>query len=307
VIDEGMQEQAAAYALGALDPEQASEFEVSLRVDPELRALVRELRSVTEALAGTAPALEPSAAVKARLLAEIDRHNRPAAPAVPGARPAGAGAIAPAGTPPVAPPVAPLRAPASAPTRMPGSSASPGQPGRPWIPWALAAGLALVSLTFLWQSTRLRAQLGVQATRINELTAGAELARAETAELRQVVAKLRDSNRLASFRVALLDSLAASPTTIAVSVWDNDRQDGVFIVRNLKPLPSDKDYQLWIIDPKYPSPVDAGVFQVDAKGNARQGFRAKLPIQAANQFAVTIEQKGGAAVANSKSMVLAGS
>jgi len=302
VIDEGMQEQAAAYALGALEPEQASEFEVSLRVDPALRALVRELRSVTEALAGTAPALEPSAAVKARLLAEIDRHIRPVAPRAPGERPAGAGAIAPASTPPVEP----LRAPTSAPTRVP-VSASPGRPGRPWIPWVLAAALALLSLAFLWQSTRLRAQLAVQATRINELTASAELARAESAELRQVVAKLRDSNRLASFRVALLDSLAASPTTIAVSVWDNDRQDGVFIVRNLKPLPSDKDYQLWIIDPKYPSPVDAGVFQVDAKGNARQGFRAKLPIQAANQFAVTIEQKGGAAVANSKAMVLAGS
>ena len=101
--------------------------------------------------------------------------------------------------------------------------------------------------------------------------------------------------------------LAASPKAIAVSVWDNDRQNGVFIVRNLKPLPSDKDYQLWIIDPKYPSPVDAGVFQVDAKGNVRQDFRAKMPIQTANQFAVTIEQKGGAAVPNTKAMVLAGS
>ena len=165
-----------------------------------------------------------------------------------------------------------------------------------------------MSLAFLWQSAGLRSQLAAQANRINELTASAELARSETSDLRQAVAKLRESNRLASFRIALLDSLlAASPKTIAVSVWDNERQDGVFIVRNLKPLPSDKDYQLWIIDPKYPSPVDAGVFQVDAKGNVRRDFRAKLPIQAANQFAVTIEQKGGAAVPNTKAMVLAGS
>src|SRR5450631_2588406 len=77
-----MQEQAAAYALGALDAEEAHAFEVSLRVDPELRALVRELRSVTEALAGTAPALEPPAAVKARLLLEIDpQSRRPSSPA----------------------------------------------------------------------------------------------------------------------------------------------------------------------------------------------------------------------------------
>ena len=278
MIDETMQERAAAYALGALDENESKAFEGVLRGDPELRALVRELRSVTEALAGTAPALEPPAAVKARLLLEIDERRPPAAKRVQDL---------PIGAPPVAPAAAPARA---------------------WIPWAVAAAMAIVSLAFYWQSASLRAQLAAQAGHINELMANAELARAESADLRQTVAKLRESNRLASFRIALLDSLlAAAPKTVAVSVWDNDRQDGVFIVRNLKPLPSDKDYQLWIIDPKYPSPVDAGVFQVDAKGNVREDFRAKLPIQTANQFAVTIERKGGATVPNTKEMVLAGS
>jgi anti-sigma-K factor RskA len=72
VIDETMQERAAAYALGALDENETKAFEGALRVDPELRTLVRELRSVAEALAGTAPALEPPAAVKARVLLDID-------------------------------------------------------------------------------------------------------------------------------------------------------------------------------------------------------------------------------------------
>ena len=290
MIDEGVQEQAAAYALGALDADEMKTFEVSLRVDPELRALVSELRSVTEALAGSVPALEPPAAVKAQLLLIIDP-QRPSAPKAVRDRPISAPASAPAG------------APASGPIAVPVS-----RPAKLWIPWAIAAALAVLSVAFLWQSAGLRSQLAAQANRINELTTSAELARTESADLRLAVAKLRESNRLAKFRIALLDSLlAASPKAIAVSVWDNERQDGVFIVRNLKPLPSDKDYQLWIIDPKYPSPVDAGVFQVDAKGNVRRDFRAKLPIQAANQFAVTIEQKGGAAVPNTKAMVLAGS
>ena len=290
MIDEGMQEQAAAYALGALNADELQAFEVSLRVDPELRALVRELRSVTEALAGTVPALEPPAAVKERLLLEIDPQQAPGpktTQAQPPRRALGG---------PVEPPVS---QPVSAPGR---------RPAQAWIPWAVAAAMALLSVAFLWQSTSLRSQLAAQAGRINELTTSAELAHAESAELRLTVAKLRETNRLASFRIALLDSLlAGAPTAIAVSVWDNERQDGVFIVRNLKPLPSDKDYQLWIIDPKYPSPVDAGVFQVNAKGDVREDFRAKLPIQAANQFAVTIERKGGAAVPNTKAMVLAGS
>ena len=295
MIDETMQERAAAYALGALDENEAKAFEGALRVDPELRALVRELRSVAEALAGTAPALEPPAAVKARVLLEIDEH-----------RPAGAKRVP---EPPIATrtvtPIGTIGATGTTGTTL---GAPPAAQGRAWIPWAVAAAMALVSLGFYWQSAGLRSQLAAQAGHINELMASAELARAESADLRQTVAKLRESNRLASFRIALLDSLlAASPKTIAVSVWDNERQDGVFIVRNLKPLPSDKDYQLWIIDPKYPSPVDAGVFQVDAKGNVHEDFRAKLPIQTANQFAVTIERKGGAAVPNTKEMVLAGS
>jgi anti-sigma-K factor RskA len=275
VIDEGLQEQAAAYALGALDAAEVPAFEDALRVDPELRALVRELRSVTEALAGTAPALEPSATVRERLLLEIDRRAHAGVPAgVPG------GVVA-------------------APTR---------QPATPWLAWALAAGLAVVAVGALWQSAGLRRQLAAQAARIHELTVAAALARSETDDLRLAVARLRESNRIANFRIALLDSmLAADPKAVAVSVWDNDRQDGVFIVRNLAPLPGDKDYQLWIIDPKYPSPVDAGVFQVDAKGNVRADFRAKLPIEAANQFAVTIEHKGGAPVPNTKAIVLAGS
>jgi len=273
VIDEAMQEQAAAYALGALDGPERQAFEAALRVDPELRALVHELSSVTEALAGMAPALQPSAAIRERLLLEIDQR-----------RPTGAAAAHD--------------------LPVPAAAVSPG----PWIPWAVAAALALVAAGAVWQSAGLRTQLAAQASRINELTISAELARTESSDLRLTVAKLRESNRVANFRIALLDSLlAAAPKTIAVSVWDNERQDGVFIVRNLSPLPSDKDYQLWIIDPKYPSPVDAGVFQVDAKGNVRADFRAKLPIQAANQFAVTIERKGGAAVPNTKAMVLAGS
>jgi anti-sigma-K factor RskA len=263
VIDDGMQEQAAAYALGALDAAELPAFETALRADPELRALVRELRAVSEALAGMAPAIEPSPALKERLLRAIEQ---------------------------------PL---ADAPARR----STPA-----WIPWGLAAALALVSIGALWRSAELSAQLEAQATRIHELTVGAELARSETSELRLAVEKLRESNRVANFRIALLDSLlAASPKTLAVSVWDNERQDGVFIVRNLKPLPGDKDYQLWIIDPKYPSPVDAGVFQVDAQGNGREDFRAKLPIQAAKQFAVTIERKGGSDVPNTKAIVLAGS
>ena len=258
MIDERLQEQASLYALGALEGAELREFEGALRGNPELRNLVRELRGVTEMLAGSAAALKPPAAVKARLMLQIGEQRRPGASNV-------------------------------------------------WIPWALAAALAVVSFGFLYQYTGLTAQIASQAHRIQELGMSLEVAQSESGELRQTVAKLRESNRLAAVRIALLDSLvSADPKAVAVSVWDNDRQNGVFIVKNLKPAPTNKDYQLWIIDPKYPSPVDAGVFQVDAKGAVRQEFHAKAPIESAKQFAVTIEKKGGADVPDTKAMVLAG-
>jgi anti-sigma-K factor RskA len=269
VIDEPLQDQASLYALGVLDADETRQFEVALKDNAELRSLVRDLRAVTEVIAGTAPGLEPPASVKAKLMLQIGEQPRRAAAVTPlGAR---------------------------------------RRPVNVWIPWALAAGLAVVSFGFLYQATGLKAELAAQARRIDELGMSLEVAQADSVKLRQTVATLRESNRLAAIRIALLDSLVtADPKAVAVSVWDNDRQNGVFIVRNLKSLPSDKDYQLWIIDPKYKTPVDAGVFQVDAKGNVRADFHAREPIETASQFAVTIEKKGGAETPNLKAMVLAG-
>ena len=148
----------------------------------------------------------------------------------------------------------------------------------------------------------------MQSGRIEALTMSLEVERTSSEDLRATVAQLRETNRLANVRIALLSSMLTSqPKAVAVSVWDNQRQDGVFIVRNLKPPPSDRDYQLWVIDPKYAMPVDAGVFRVDADGNVRVDFRAKKPIQTADKFAVTIEKKGGSDVPNTKGLVLVGS
>jgi anti-sigma-K factor RskA len=263
VIDERTEELAAAYALGALEPDEIAAFEAQLLRDPELRALVVELRGVSALVAGGAPRLKPSAALRARVIADMGERGLPKA----------------------------------------------GR-GRGWqgsLPWALAAALAAVCVIFGLQVHTMGTQLEARQQRIDELDHMAETLRAERADLTQAVTTLQQSNRVANMRIALLNSqLSADPKAVAVSVWDNERQSGVVVVHHLKPAPKGKDYQLWIIDPRYPSPVDAGILQVDDSGDGRVNFKARRPIQNANQFAVTEEVKGGAEVPTLKAMVLAG-
>jgi anti-sigma-K factor RskA len=88
--------------------------------------------------------------------------------------------------------------------------------------------------------------------------------------------------------------LGNSPAALAVAVWDPTREQGVLAVSKLPALASEKDYQLWVIDKQYPSPVSAGVFVVDpVTGEAHIVFRADKPVKSIAKFAVSLERKGG--------------
>ena len=264
MIDERTEELASAYVLGALEPDEAREFEQRLQADAELRALVSELRALSELMAGDSPALEPPPALRARLLQDFSE-------------------------------------------RAPAPRGSPRRSLATVLPWALAAGFAGLCLLFGLQSQGLRGQLDVRQHRIDELSQITDTLRAQSADLRQTVLSLQQSNRLANMRIAVMSAqLKADPKAVAVSVWDNEHQSGVVVVHHLKPPPSGKDYQLWIIDPRYPAPVDAGLLKVDAAGDGRVDFKARRPIDNAKQFAVTEEVQGGSPVPTLDAMVLAG-
>jgi anti-sigma-K factor RskA len=156
-----------------------------------------------------------------------------------------------------------------------------------WLPWAIAACLAVLCVVLASRENSLRAR----NTELNQL---AESLQSTNETLEQTVSDLQETNRIASLRIAMLGSLLTDqPKAVAVSLWDDQTQTGVFVVENLKPLPKDKDYQLWVIDPQYGTPVDAGVFQVDDQGKVRLQFRTRQAIKTANKFAVTEEVKGG--------------
>jgi anti-sigma-K factor RskA len=108
-------------------------------------------------------------------------------------------------------------------------------------------------------------------------------------------AQLRSQGDIARFKITTLASmLKNSPQAVAVAVWDPAKQEGVLKVDKLPPLKANQDYQLWVVDPQYPNPVDGGVFTVEpGTGNARMAIKAKQPVGAVSAFAVTLERKGG--------------
>ena len=162
-----------------------------------------------------------------------------------------------------------------------------------WLPWSFATGFAIIAAVLFLQGDRLQQQIVAQNQQVNDLKQLAQSLQNATNDLQQTVLALRETNRLANLRIAMLNSLIAeNPKAVAVSLWDDSKQEGVFVVQNLKPLAADRDYQLWVLE-NGTTPVDAGVFHVDSQGDGRTEFKAKLPIKVAGKFAVTEEIHGG--------------
>jgi anti-sigma-K factor RskA len=186
---------------------------------------------------------------------------------------------------------------------VPLNPASCPPPPIPWFPWALAACLAVLCGILLIRQSNRENDFNAQLTQMNQTIATLQ---ATTNDLHTVVAELKRQNDLANLRIAVLDSLVPDSKAVAVTLWDPDRQGGMLVVQKLGELPPDKDYQLWVIDPNAASPIDAGVFKVDASGTMRTPFTAKSVVKAAGKFAVTVERKGGSPKPQGK-MVLLGS
>jgi anti-sigma-K factor RskA len=269
MIDEHQEELAALYAFGLLEGGELASFELSLQRDPALDQLVREFREAASQLAFTAPDLAPSPGLRAHLLARLEtaaewRAQRSARS---------------------------LRAPV-------------------WLPWATAAGLAVVCawlgqlyLGSRFEAATMRDQQAVAEFKLrsalNQLEAERLIAShrisAATEQLAALDRQLKAQGNLANLKIATLASLLGnSPQALAVAVWDPAREVGVLAVARLPALAADQDYQLWLVDPQYPIPVDGGVFTVDpATGDAHIAFKASKPVKSVAKFAVSLERKGG--------------
>jgi anti-sigma-K factor RskA len=140
-------------------------------------------------------------------------------------------------------------------------------PGRVnWLPWAIAAALALSCAYLL----------------------------ADRGRLKKRITNLEKRDILAQVQIATLTSkLENAPEAKAVVLWDEKRQHGVLRVMSVPRNAANRDYQLWMVDPRYKNPVSGGVFHVANDGPLSIPIQPITPVREAQGFAVSVERKGG--------------
>ena len=193
--------------------------------------------------------------------------------------------------PPVAPPpqvrerlLASL-GPAREPARRPGRSAAA------WL--AAAAAVILLAVAGLddWKLRRQRDELFGRTADLSQRLSDTQnqLSAAQVEKARQeLYRRVLESDDV---KVLFLGGKDPQPSARAKVFWLEKARRGVIVAGNLAALPPDKQYELWVFDKG--KPVPAGVFDADASGRVLFESADLSAISAAQNFAVTIEPKGG--------------
>ncbi|MGH2537415.1 MAG: anti-sigma factor, partial [Candidatus Promineifilaceae bacterium] len=72
-----------------------------------------------------------------------------------------------------------------------------------------------------------------------------------------------------------------------------DDRPRLLVVSGLEPLPTEQDYQFWLIGEE--APLGGGTFQVDEEGQGVLEVTAEEPVGAFQAIGVSVEPRGGSA------------
>jgi hypothetical protein len=191
-------------------------------------------------------------------------------------------------------------APAVGLSRLPSETRAGGADARrPASPWLFAAAASLLLVLSLWDDARLRRER--------------ESLRGENAEMSGRVASAEKALARRDLQVRVLDSDDVKMLALGGKqpqrdargkvFWSARAKRGVLLAANLASLPPNKQYELWVFSKG--KPVAAGVFDADASGRALFESSDLSEIDAAQNFAVTVEPRGGV-TAPTGPIVLAG-
>lgn len=249
-------ELAALLPLGTMGAEDEQQLEEHLRGGcAECEAALRGAAEVVDALAEDVEPMQPSPALRARILA---------------------------------------RAEAEAPPRGGRATRAP-RARRRWLVPALAAAAGLLLAVGLGLEVRdLRGALAAAQQQVARLEAALSGAAEERAGLERELAGAQRTLGELTARETRTVALAATgplPDASARAFLDPAGRRLVLVVYDLPPPPPGQSYQLWVIVGG--EPVSAGVFDVQPGGGARHEASALPSIEGPVTIAVTVEPAGG--------------
>jgi anti-sigma-K factor RskA len=277
-------EDLALFAMQLLSKEETAEVAAYLAQSSDARKELAEIQGDLAIYAHTVDLHSPPVQVRERLMKQVAREKK----AVPIDRPAAAetrvqeaavgpgtiftesGAIVPSY---VTEEIAPKR----------------GTAGKvlPWIGWALAAGLALTTGKLYYEREAMResmrSAMTAQANKLDQLTA-------DVAAARQVMDTMTDGSAM---RVTLTKG-KTTPAPQGRATYVAGKGTLIFLANNLDPLQPGKTYELWLIPAAAgTSPIPAGTFRPDERGNASVIMPPLPKGVEAKAFGVTVEDEGG--------------
>jgi anti-sigma-K factor RskA len=152
-----------------------------------------------------------------------------------------------------------------------------------FTPWAIAAALAIACSILGYRVSSMNDALDGESRLVSNLAAKASHAQ-------QVLEVL---NAPEAQRVTLT-ATKTSPAPTAHTVYLAERGALVMEANNLKPVPADKAYELWVIPASGGAPLPAGTFRPNSEGYASLVL-PRLPSGVpAKAFGITIENTAGA-------------
>jgi anti-sigma-K factor RskA len=289
-------EDLALFAMQLLSKEEAAEVAAYLAQSSDARRELAEIQGDLAIYAHTVDLHSPPVQVRERLMKQVAREKK----AVPIDRPAVAETRAPAAT--VPPGTIFTESGAVVPSYVTEEIAPKrGISGKvlPWVGWALAAGLALTTGKLYYEREAIReamrGAITAQASRVDQLTA-------DVASARQVMDTMTDSSAM---RVTLTKGKTA-PAPQGKATYVASKGALIFLASNLEQLQPGKTYELWLIPAAAGgSPLPAGTFRPDERGNASVIMPPLPKGVEAKAFGVTVEDEGGSATPT-QPIILAG-
>ncbi len=274
----------ALYAMQLLSREDKAQFKAFLESSPDLQQELAEVQGDLAIYATTVDVHSPPSLARERLLTQIGRERKvrsiDRASETAGRETAAYGAGA--GT--VASDTSVDRGSRSRLTEddTPRETSGLGKVV-PWIGWAVAAGLAVTTGNFYHASQIMRDSNTRDHAELSRLTADAAAAR-------QLMDTLKDPT---ATRVTLTRG-KEKPAPQGKVTYVAEKGTLLFVASNLEPLDTYKVYELWLIPANGQTPVPAGTFHPDARGNASVVL-PQIPVGlVAKAFGITVEDEGGA-------------